>query len=315
MLEINKLDEKNIEITEDNVLKYRGAAVYFAQNQSGGVISVSSENTVNPAFVADFASLQINGVTPATVEDAVKELNSFVGSFSGGGENVSPEGLANTLNTILRNTPFSQEFLGIYYESTNPMFVPSAFGFAGNQFITKLEFPNGYTSIPSLSSMTALQRLTIPNFGLAFGAYQFTSLNSLEALTYQGEPYEDGTIKIPNNVTLNFGQGYFFNNAPNIKKIILKNTVVTQAGPYFLYSMSELRDLVFLGSFQLNNGLYIVSCPNITRQSLIDLFNALNDRTGQTAFSITITAASYNRLTPADIAIATAKNFTVASGT
>ena len=234
--------------------------------------------------------------------------------ITGGGNNnnnnnIDPEGLTNVLNQVLRSDVFVREALGVHLELVNPMDVPTTFTL-NQPNIIKIEFQNGYTAIPALSaSASALQYLKLPNFNIVFVANQFYGLSSLKAISYQGEPYEDGTVKFPNNCSISSGN--LLGLLPNIKKIIFHSFALNA----IFATMSGLSDLVFLGNITVSANLIFTACPNITRQSLIDLFNALVDRTGLTASTITITAASYNRLTPADIAIATAKNFTIVSGT
>ena len=102
MLTINKIDDLNIHISQDDV-NVDVAAIFKASNDTGGIIIISPKT---PGAFRSFSDLleniEINGVPGSdyTPEDAVKELNSFIGNFSKGGSSSENNGGVTVHNDL-----------------------------------------------------------------------------------------------------------------------------------------------------------------------------------------------------------------------
>jgi len=93
-----------------------------------------------------------------------------------------------------------------------------------------------------------------------------------------------------------------------IKRLIINSTILTALnGTNQITGLTDIK--VPLG---FNLALSIGNVSNdLNKQSIIDLFNALADRTGQTANTVVIGARNLSKLTPQEVTIATNKNWTV----
>ena len=96
----------------------------------------------------------------------------------------------------------------------------------------------------------------------------------------------------------------------NLTTINLPSSLTTIGNNVFQNCTS--LQLVELGQgFNANNLVLSVS-TKYSRETILQWLNALADRTGQTAYKLTIGATNLKKLTKEDIAIATAKNWTIA---
>ena len=94
MLRINKIDDKNIRIQQDNS-DVNAAAVFFASASENGMITISPKNPgAHKSFSDSLENIEINGVSGSdyTLQDAIIELNSFIGNFNSGGSSSENNG-------------------------------------------------------------------------------------------------------------------------------------------------------------------------------------------------------------------------------
>ena len=101
-----------------------------------------------------------------------------------------------------------------------------------------------------------------------------------------------------------------FANCSSLTTINLPSSLVSVSGNIFTYSQS-LKEVTFDDNFNCNN-LILSSSTLYTRETILQWLNALADRTGQTAYKLTIGAKNLAKLTEEDILIATNKNWTLA---
>lgn len=85
MLEINKVDERGFSVKRDNEDEMLEPACFTVNARSTTVEFISSSPNYRKYFSADYKDMRINGVAPASADDAVFKLREFVNFKSGGG--------------------------------------------------------------------------------------------------------------------------------------------------------------------------------------------------------------------------------------
>lgn len=104
---------------------------------------------------------------------------------------------------------------------------------------------------------------------------------------------------------------YNYTSLPStLEKLQLPNTITYMASTSGLLSnCSNLTEIILENGFSYP--LVCNNCP-LTQQSLVNMFNALADLTGEQAQTLAIGSANLAKLTNEQIAIATEKNWTLA---
>ena len=86
---------------------------------------------------------------------------------------------------------------------------------------------------------------------------------------------------------------------------------LTSIGNYAFYGCTSLTDVTIKIGFNCNN-LDLSASNRYTTETIVSWLEALADRTGQTAYNLTIGTTNLNKLTAEQKAIATNKNWTLA---
>ena len=141
-----------------------------------------------------------------------------------------------------------------------------------------------------------VESIVIPNSVTNIGVSAFDGCKSLKNIT------------IPDGVT-NIGT-YAFNGCKSLENITIPDGV-TNIGAYAFIGCKSLEFVKLGQGFNANN-LDLSASTKYTRETILQWLNALADRTGQTAYKLIIGPANLKKLTQEDIAIATAKNWTLA---
>lgn len=153
----------------------------------------------------------------------------------------------------------------------------SAFQNCGN--LTSAIISNNVKTISDYAfNFCGLKSITIPDSVSSIGRYAFSDCSGLKSIT------------IPNSVT-NIGGTATFSNT-----VFLKCANITY---------------VTLGDGFNANGLDLSATSKIERETVVNMFKALYDRTGLSAYTITLNKAVGDKLTDDDKAIATNKNWTI----
>lgn len=187
--------------------------------------------------------------------------------------------------------------------------------------LTEIVIPYGTTSIGSnaFQNCTSLTSVTIPDGVTSIGSNAFQYCTSLTSITIP-----DGVTKIYNNtfgfctnltsITIPDGVTsidiYAFQYCSSLTSITIPDSV-TSIGNYAFHSCSNLTSVTLGDGFNANN-LNLSSSTKYSRETIVSWLNALADRTGQTAYTLTIGAKNLAKLTEEDILIATNKNWTLA---
>lgn len=138
--------------------------------------------------------------------------------------------------------------------------------------------------------------ITIPDNVTEIGACAFLNSTRLTSVTIS-----DGVTII---------QGSAFHGCSKLTNITIPNSVTSIGNTAF--NGCKSLEFVKLGQGFNANNPDLSASTKYTRETIVSWLNALADRTGQTAYKLIIGPANLKKLTQEDIAIATAKNWTLA---
>lgn len=164
--------------------------------------------------------------------------------------------------------------------------------------ITSIDIPQGMTNIGSqvFNQCRDLVRVTIPNSVTNIGSYAFCNCNSLV------------NINIPDSmVSL---QANTFINCNSLTDIALPSSITRVASTTFS-GCTSLTNVTLGDGFNANMLDLSVSTLYST-DTLVGILNALANRTGMSAYTLTLGSTNLAKLSDEQIAIATEKNWTLA---
>ena len=138
--------------------------------------------------------------------------------------------------------------------------------------------------------------IVIPNYITAIGYGAFSYCTSLTSIT------------IPDRLT-SIGSAAF-NGCKSLTSITIPNSV-TSIGSAAFNGCKNLEFVELGQGFNANN-LDLSVSTKYTRETIVSWINAFADRTGLVAYKLIIGPTNLKKLTNEDIAIATAKNLTLA---
>ena len=164
--------------------------------------------------------------------------------------------------------------------------------------LTEIIIPDGVTSIGdyAFDYCINLTSIILPDSITSVGRQAFENCRNLSS------------IIIPTGVTsigfASFRYCYFLTS-------ITIPSSVTSIDKTAFQSCSSLSNVIIGNGFNANN-LNLSASTLYTRETIVSWLNAFADRTGHTAYTLTIGAENLAKLTEQDILIATNKNWTLA---
>ena len=232
----------------------------------------------------------------------------------------TPENLANAIGSIPStadgsNNPlgavylldpdgvgYVTEVVGVGLGSTPNMTAVNiiTFAFEYNTRVKKVSYINcdNYTSI-GINAFMNCSALTTINLPSSLTSISGTAFKSCSALT---------TINLPSSLT-SIGNNAFM-SCSALTTINLPSSLTSLSGSAFT-NCWRLIDVTLGDNFNCNS-LNLSASTLYSRETILQWFNALADRTGSTAYTLTIGAKNLAKLTEQDILIATNKNWTLA---
>lgn len=153
----------------------------------------------------------------------------------------------------------------------------AAIAFDNCTYLETVKYEAGVTSLNNslFRGCINLKEVTLPN-----------TLTTIQARAFQGCS-SLSTINLPNSLTI----------------------IQTSNQPFF--QCTSLENVIIENGFNCNY-LNLSSSTMYSVETMVSWFNALADRTGDTAYTLTIGATNLNKLTAEQKAIATNKNWTLA---
>ena len=206
-----------------------------------------------------------------------------------------PEDMSIAINNIPSSADGTDDpVVGIYF--TNP----DKDGYPTKAKIVGWRLDNKETAFPIVFTDLKFKRLqTIEFLDCDFKLFQNYICQGLLSLT---------SIKLPDTL-MSIGTSAFY-QCPNLTSINFPNTLTSIDSSAF-QNCRGLVDVTLANGFNCNN-LDLSSSTKFTRETIVSWLNALADRTGLTAYKLTIGATNLAKLTEEDILIATNKNWTLA---
>ena len=169
--------------------------------------------------------------------------------------------------------------------------------FYGANWLKSILIPTSVTTIREFAFYnTGITSLIIPEGCTQLERYIAQSCKSLTS------------VELPS--TLN-GIGYAaFDGCTSLTTLNIKSNLITYLDDSVFYRCSALENVTLANNWQSRINLSVSSL--YSADTIVSWFNALADRTGDTAYALTIGSTNLNKLTAEQIAIATDKNWNLA---
>lgn len=168
-------------------------------------------------------------------------------------------------------------------------------GIIDNSISGELDIPYGTTNIPmyKFHNCRNITSVHLPDTLSSIDSYAFSDCQNMKA------------INIPRSVSrlMSYTFGYCY----QLESINIPNTITYMESAVFA-ACHNLKNVTIEDGFNANN-LSLQSSSKYTADTIAGWLNALADRTGLFAYTLTIGSANLQKLTPEQIAIATNKNW------
>lgn len=160
-----------------------------------------------------------------------------------------------------------------------------------------ITIPSGVTNIPQyfFYNQKYITKVVLPN-----------TVNNIEQYAFSNISYLN-EINIPHGVKGIYYYAFGYDYA--LKTVTIPNTLTYVESAFA--ACSQLEFVTMENGFNCNN-LYLQGSTLYSAATIVSWLNALADRTGQTAYTLYIGSTNLSKLTAAEIAIATNKNWNLA---
>ena len=164
--------------------------------------------------------------------------------------------------------------------------------------VTEFVIPSDWTEIRrgAFNACTKLTSVTLSDNIATIGVTAFNFCLNLESINIP-----DGVVEIRDNA---------FYGCTSLINVTISNTV-TKLGKSVFTNCSNLTNVTLGNNFNCNN-LDLSASTKYSVDTLAAMLTALADRTGQTAYTLTIGTTNLAKLSDEQKAIATDKNWTLA---
>lgn len=187
--------------------------------------------------------------------------------------------------------------------------------------LTEIVIPDGVTTIGNyaFSNYHILKNIILSDTVNSIGSSAFYYNNNLKSITLSknltlisDRAFRDCRSLTEINIISKIAKilDYAFQGCVSLEKINLPQTLGAISSTAFI-NCTKLQFVTLGDGFNANN-LDLSASTLYTRETILQWLNAIADRTGQTAYKLTIGATNLAKLTEEDILIATNKNWTLA---
>ncbi|MBQ7505304.1 MAG: leucine-rich repeat protein [Ruminococcus sp.] len=333
--EVSELTTENTNLSNQNET-YRQTIQTFIDNPP--VPKLETPEIVTPSGI-------VQQITPDTEEDYVGLTSVTVNRVTAEGVGFSPDyykegemclGEVGTYNPFPYNSVggiyitevddegYPVEFLVKDWEKAPETF-PQFFDISASavRSLKTIIFENcpsiKYFPQACFHQLRYLKNIILPENLTAISQYCFQDPCGIEKIVFSRSVLEIVQRAFQQNrnlisVQLNSGiqsiSSYAFLYCGNLETINLPNSLTGIAGDAF-FSCTRLENVTIENGFNCDN-LNLSFSTRYTAETIISWLNALADRTGQTAYTLTIGATNLAKMTAEEIAIVTNKNWNLA---
>ena len=239
------------------------------------------------------------------ITQAISDLDSIKTAIRNKGVTVSANTPTSDYAGLIGNIPSGDDSVlkGIIQRTVTSIDIPQGttsiakMAFYTFSSLTSVLIPNGITSIGdnAFGNCTNLSGVTIPGSVTSIGNYAFTGCTGIVSVTIA-----HGVKKIGNGA---------FQQCSGVTSLSIPNTITNVLVTSF--QCHSLVNVTIENGFNANN-LKLSDSTLYSASTIVSWLNALADRTGLTAYTLTIGATNLDKLTATEIAIATNKNWNLA---
>jgi len=249
--------------------------------------------TYNP-----FPEHSVGGIYITEVDEDGYPVKFLIKDYEKSPEAITPTSLINTSDSIANIT--LQE---VIYENCPYYTTVNGYAFASCRGLRKIVLPQNITTFQSyiFENCSALTEVALPAKLQRMAEGVFRNCTSLKTIVF---PHGFlGTSGSP-------GAPAVFVYCSKLKNVYLPNTMISLGPPLFM-SNPALEFITLENGFNCNN-LNLSTSTLYSQETIVSCLEALADRTGQTAYTITFGSTNLNKLTAEQKAIATNKNWNLA---
>lgn len=248
----------------------------------------------------------------------------------------TPEEMASVIGTIPSSADGTDNpVAGIYYtdpdENGNPT-VTKMVGIKAAEIpkiyhsnnlkrgLREAEFINcSFTSIPAeiFNSCINLNKFSVPEGIKTIGGRAFDHCSGLHSIKIPTsvQQIDDYAFEETSLIAIDLCRVVILGNAAfasctKLTDVFFPNTLKKIGNNLFVWGGSSLFNVILEDNFNCDN-LNLSTSVRYTRNTILSWFNALKDRTGETAYTLIIGNTNLKKMTKDEIAIATNKNWII----